>query len=170
MSQHVISATTDPNVAPTAIGQQWINTQTRRWWTSVGTGSVGDWLLPPGARLDEVVLHFAGGDEATVITSGTGKVKVRAEYSMRVTAVRAYLGTGSSSGVVTFDLNRESGASFLDTKLTIDQGEKSSQTAATPAVITADTVLASDEQITVDFDGVGTGSIGPKFMIFGIKQ
>jgi hypothetical protein len=56
-------------------------------------------------------------------------------YDFTVTAVRASLTSARSSGnIFTVDIN-ESGTTILSTKLTIDNGEKTSTTAATAAVI-----------------------------------
>ena len=83
--------------------------------------------------------------------------------------IKASLGVvGSTSGVTTIDVN-ESGSTILSTKLTIDQGEKTSTTAATPPVI-SDTALAADAEITVDIDGLSGGATeaGLKITLIGI--
>src|SRR3546814_14354754 len=78
----------------------------------------------------------------------TAKVGFRLPHAVTLTAVRASLTTASSSGAVTVDIN-EAGSTILSTKLTIDQGEKTSTTAATPAVI-SDARLGDDAEITID--------------------
>lgn len=110
-------------------------------------------------------LVIAASDETTALTVGTGKVTFRMPYAFTLTAVRASLTTVSSSGVVTVDIN-EGGVSILSTLLTIDANEKTSTTAATPAVI-SDTALADDAEITVDIDGAGTGAKGLKVVLIG---
>jgi hypothetical protein len=60
--------------------------------------------------------------------------------------------------VLTVDIN-EAGTTILSTKLTIDASEKTSTTAATPAVI-SDSALADDAEITIDIDGVGSTIAG----------
>lgn len=112
-------------------------------------------------------LIVAVGDETTTITTGTAKVTFRMPYAMTLAAVRASLTTESSSGIPTFDIN-ENGTSILSTKLTIDASERTSSTAATPAVI-SDTALADDAEITVDIDVAGTGAKGPKVYLFGTR-
>lgn len=109
------------------------------------------------------------GDEASAITSGADKIKVRMPYAFTLTAVRASLSTAQASGsIFTVDVN-ESGSSVLSTKLTIDNTEKTSTTAATPAVI-SDASLADDAEITIDVDQVGDGSAkGLKVMLIGRK-
>lgn len=101
-------------------------------------------------------LSFAASDENTAITAGTNKVTLRCRGSYYVTGVYASLTTaGTTSGTTTIDIN-ESGTSILSTKLTIDFGEKTSTTAATPAVI-SDNLIADDAEITVDVDAITTG-------------
>jgi hypothetical protein len=67
----------------------------------------------------------------------------------------------------TFDINEE-GTSILSTKITIDSGEYSSNTAATPPVL-SDSALADDARITVDIDGAGTGAAGAKVFLIGYR-
>jgi hypothetical protein len=88
---------------------------------------------------------------------------------MTLTSVRASLTTAQASGsIFTVDIN-ESGASILSTKLTIDNTEKTSVTAATPAVI-SDTALADDAEITIDIDQIGNGTAtGLKITLIGTR-
>lgn len=110
-------------------------------------------------------LIVAVGDETTAITAGVAKVTFRMPYAFTLTEVRASLTTASSSGDPTVDIN-ENGASILSTKLSIDSGEKTSATAATPAVI-SDATLAVDAEITIDIDTAGTGATGLKVCLIG---
>lgn len=129
----------------------------------------GTWATyQANAAVDKTeVLIIALGDETTAITTGTAKVTFRMPWAMTVTAVRASLTTVSSSGLPTFDIN-EAGVSILSTKLTIDASEKTSTTAATPAVI-SDSALADDAEITIDIDVAGTGAAGAKIYIIGTR-
>jgi hypothetical protein len=88
---------------------------------------------------------------------------------MTLTAVRASLTTAQASGTIfTVDIN-EGGTSVLSTKLTIDNTELTSTTAATPAVI-SDTALADDAEITIDIDQVGDGTAtGLKITLIGTR-
>jgi hypothetical protein len=96
-------------------------------------------------------------DLVTTITAGTNKAYFRMPYAATVTAVRASLLTEQTGGsIFTIDIN-ESGTTILSTLLTIDNNEKTSTTAAAAAVI-SDTSLASDAEITIDIDQVGTGT------------
>jgi hypothetical protein len=115
-------------------------------------------------------IGIACSDETTALTTGTAKATFRMPYAMTLTAVRASLtGAGSTSGTTTIDIN-ESGTTVLSTKLTIDAGEKTSTTAATPAVI-SDSALADDAEITIDIDAVSGGAdeTGLKVWLIGTR-
>lgn len=118
-----------------------------------------------GAQTTSICMSCS--DETTALTSGTAKITFRMPYAMTLTAVRASLTTAQASGsIFTVDIN-EGGTTILSTKLTIDNTEKTSTTAATPAVI-SDTALANDAEITVDIDQVGTsGATGLKVYLIG---
>jgi hypothetical protein len=111
----------------------------------------------------------AASDETTALTTGTAKVTFRMPYAMTITAVRASLSTAQASGsIFTVDIN-EGGTTILSTKLTIDNTEKTSTTAATAAVI-SDTALADDAEITIDIDQIGNGTAkGLKVTIIGTR-
>jgi len=112
----------------------------------------------------------ACSDESTAITTGTAKVTFRIPYAFTLTSVRASLTTAQTSGTIfTVDIN-EGGTSILSTKLTIDNTEKTSTTAAIPPVI-SDTSLADDSEITIDVDLVGDGTAkGLKVVLIGYKS
>ena len=112
---------------------------------------------------------IAAGDETTALTTGVAKVTFRMPYAFTVTDVRASVTTAPTGSVLTADIN-EGGSSILSTKLTIDAGEKTSTTAAIPAVI-SDSALADDAEITVDIDTVGStiAGAGLKVTIIGTK-
>lgn len=107
------------------------------------------------ARTEAFII--AVSDETTAVTAGASKVKWRAPYALTITAVRASLSTAQSSGsILTIDIN-DGGSTILSTKLTIDNGEKTSTTAAAAAVI-SDTAIADDAEISVDVDSLGDGT------------
>lgn len=123
---------------------------------------------PSGAAVP-FELVVAVSDETTALTTGTAKVTFRMPRAVTLTAVRASLVTAQSSGsIFTVDIN-EAGSTILSTKLTIDNGEKTSTTAATAAVI-SDTSLADDAEITIDIDQVGDGTAkGLKVALLGTR-
>lgn len=124
----------------------------------------GTWATP----LESITIALS--DLTTAITVGTGKETIRMPYAFTVTAVRAYLATAQTSGnIFTVDIN-EGGVSILSTKLTIDNAEKTSVTAATAAVI-SDANLADDAEITFDVDQVGDGTAkGLKVVLIGYRS
>lgn len=110
-------------------------------------------------------LTVALSDEVSTITTGNSKLTMRAPFSMKLTSLpRASLTTASSSGLPTVDIN-VNGSSILSTKLTIDANEKTSVTAATPAVLSS-TTIADDDELTFDIDVAGTGAKGLKVTIY----
>ena len=114
-------------------------------------------------------IQLAVSDETTALTTGTAKVTFRMPYAMTLTEVRASLSTTQTSGsILTVDIN-ESGSSVISTKLTIDNTEKTSTTATTPAVI-SDSALADDSEITIDIDQIGDGTAkGLKITLIGTR-
>lgn len=110
---------------------------------------------------------IAASDETTALTTGTGKITFRMPYAFTLTGIRASLSTAQTSGsIFTVDVN-ESGTTLLSTKLTIDNTEKTSTTALTPAVI-SDSAIADDAEITVDIDQIGDGTAkGLKVYLIG---
>lgn len=128
--------------------------------------------LPAGDSLPGSTesLIIAASDETTALTTGTSKVTFRMPYAFTLTAVRASLTTAQTSGsIFTVDIN-EAGASILSTKLTLDNTEKTSVTAATAAVM-SDTSLADDAEITIDIDQIGDGTAkGLKVYLIGYQS
>lgn len=139
----------------------------------VVTGGTGVTSVTDG-RADEGGVHESGGsagagtsaeriaiavsDETTAITTGAGKVTFRMPCALTLTEVRASVSTAPTGAALVIDIN-EGGSSILSTKLSIDAGEKTSTTAAAPAVI-SDASLADDAEITIDFDQVGSSVAG----------
>jgi hypothetical protein len=124
-------------------------------------------ILGSGNYATPFELVVAASDEGTALTTGTAKITFRMPRAVTLTAVRASLTTAQASGTIfTVDIN-ENGTSILSTKLTIDNTEKTSTTAATPPVI-SDTSLADDAEITIDIDQIGNGTAkGLKVMLIG---
>lgn len=115
-------------------------------------------------------LTFALGDEDTPIAAtATGVISFRMPYAVTLTAVRMSVASGTTTGVLTADIN-EAGSTILSTKLTIDATETTSVTAATPVVI-SDATIADDAVITVDWDGIGDGTaVGAKITMYGTRS
>jgi hypothetical protein len=105
-------------------------------------------------------MTIAVGDETTEIEAGTAKVSFRMLRDRLLEGLRFTLNVASSSGAVTVDVNVD-GASILSTKVTIDQGELTSRTAAVPPVLTTATI-DDDALVTIDIDDAGTDAVGLK--------
>lgn len=151
-------------------------------WTTpgAGTGVVETIVAGTGITVDDTdpanpivnatasapvtAIPIAVSDESTALTTGTAKVTFRMPFGFTITGVRASVTTAPTGSVLTVDIN-EGGASILSTKLTIDASEKTSTTAATPAVI-SDTALADDAEITIDIDTVGSTVAGAGLKVY----
>lgn len=97
-------------------------------------------------------------DETSNITTGTAKRTFRMPYAATLVAVRAAMNTAPTGSTAVFDINKN-GTTMLSTKLSIDVSEKTSYTAATPVVISV-SALAIDDEVTIDFDQVGSTVAG----------
>lgn len=109
-------------------------------------------LAPQAIHLRRVV--------SGALTAAAGVYTFRMPYKFLLTEVIGNLGTAQAAdgggGILTIDLN-EAGGSVFSTLLTIDNTEKTSVTALTPAVI-SDATLAKDAEMTIDVDQIGDGS------------
>lgn len=111
----------------------------------------------------------AASDETTALTVGTGKLTFRMPFAFKLVEVRISVTTAPTGSGMTVDIN-EGGVSIFSTPLTIDAGEKTSVTAATPAVL-SDTTLADDAEMTVDIDAIGAtvAGAGLKVVLIGYR-
>jgi hypothetical protein len=114
-------------------------------------------------------VQLAASDETTNLTTGTSKITFRMPFYMTLTEVRGSLSTAQTAGaLLTIDINLN-GTSVLGTKLTFDNNEKTTVTAATPPTIVT-SALTDDGEITVDIDAVGTaGAKGLKITLIGTR-
>lgn len=125
-------------------------------------GDVSDWTDYPSTALETIAIEV--GDETTAITVGTTKKTFRLPYAFYVRSVRASVTTAPVGSTIIIDIN-EGGTTILSTKLSIDASEKTSTTAASAAVI-SDRTLASDAEMTIDFDQVGSGTAGAGVKVY----
>ena len=121
---------------------------------SIGLDDVGE----GGAAAVSDIYIIPCSDEETALTTGTAKVTFPMATAGTLTAVKATVTTAPVGSALIVDIN-EGGTSVLSTKLSIDDGEKTSSTATTPPVI-SDSALADDAEITIDIDQVGSGTAG----------
>lgn len=123
--------------------------------TVATTGAYADLTGKPAVS---DVYIIACSNEITALTTGAAKASFRMPYAGTLTAVRATVKTAPTGAALQVDIN-EAGVSVLSTVLSIDAGETSSTTAATPAVI-SDSALADDAEITIDIDQIGSTIAG----------
>ncbi|MFZ5710339.1 MAG: hypothetical protein ACOY4T_11765 [Pseudomonadota bacterium] len=119
--------------------------------------SYGSRVAPMSAFTFEA-FTVAVSDEATALTAGTAKITFRMPFAMVLTAVRASVKTAPTGATIIVDVN-EANVSIFSTALSIDVSQKTSVTAAVPAVI-SDANLADDAEITIDIDQVGSTVAG----------
>lgn len=126
-------------------------------------------VIDEAGELYTEVLERAISDEVTNLTTGAAKLTFRMPFGFVLTGIRASVNTAPVGAAIQVDVN-EGGVSIFSTPLTIDDGEKTSVTAATPAVI-SDATLADDAEITVDIDTVGstTAGKGLKLVMLGYR-
>lgn len=136
-------------------------------WPDPDPSTVKDALDDLAERLQKQCFIIAASDESTAITAGAAKVTFQMPFKFILTEVRASLTVAQTSGsIFTVDINL-AGTSILSTKLTIDNTEDTSTSAATPAVISTAT-LTDGGKITVDVDQVGDGTAkGLKIYLIG---
>lgn len=117
----------------------------------------GDSLLGSGNLLPKTELAYALADETANLTVST-RIKFRMPHAMTLSEVRISLNDAPTISSVIVDV-KENGVSIFSTLLSIDASEKTSVTAATPAVI-SDINLADDAEITVSTTQIGSGDTG----------
>jgi len=115
-----------------------------------------------GKRVVGILVSDPGG---SAITTGDDKAVFRVSSLLNgwnLVGVAASVTTVSSSGIPTVQIrNATQAADMLTTKLTIDQSESDSSTAATAAVIdTGNDDVATGDSIRIDIDVAGTGAKG----------
>lgn len=127
-----------------------------------------EWWIVNKRQLEAI--QFAISDEDSDLETGTAAITLRMPFAMKLTAVRASVGTAPTGANLILDIN-EAGTTILSTKLSIDAGEKTSSTAATAAVI-SDSSLADDAEITVDIDQIGStvAGAGAKVTLIGYRS
>ena len=122
--------------------------------------------LGDGVAIDGTTIYgqdwfvIAVSDESTDLATGTDKVYFRMPYAGTLLAVRASVNTAPTDANIEVEIN-EDGSPLLSTILSIDASQKTSTTAAVPAVISGTGALTDDAEITIDIDQVG-GTVAGK--------
>lgn len=132
------------------------------WSSYGGSGSVTSVNDSTGAAIVETPLICACSDETTALVIGAGKVTFRMPFKCILTEVpSASLTVAQTSGsTFTVDINKN-GTTIFTTRITIDNTEKTTATAAVAAVLTtapAFTAFAKDDEVTIDLDQIGDGT------------
>lgn len=110
-------------------------------------------------------LVVACSDLTTALAAGAAQMTFPWPRAVTLISVHAFLVTPQSSGsIFTVDVN-EAGATILSTKITIDNGETDSTTAATLPVL-SDPNIAAMAKMTVDIDQAGDGTAKGLFLVF----
>lgn len=126
------------------------------------------WADEAGGSITQSII-IACSDESSALTTGTGKVTFRMPFGFTLSGIRGSLTTAQISGSLLTVNVKENGTTILSTKLTFDNTEKTTTTAATAPVI-SDANLADDSEITIDIDQVGDGTAkGLKISMIGVK-
>ena len=120
-----------------------------------------------GAEPEDIIVVCS--DETTALTTGLAKATFRMPFDMTLQGVSASVTTAPTGAALIVDIN-DGASSVLSTKLSIDATERTSATAATPAVI-SDPALAEDAEITIDIDQVGStiAGAGLKVTLRGVR-
>lgn len=139
-------------IVPSSFYVRWL---IRATGTTNATAQDGSDIL--SEALEEVVTVELVGS-GSLPASSTGVAYYRMPWAATLTAVKANVNSTTTTAI-TVDVN-EAGTSVLSTEITIDAGESSSLTAATPAVI-SDSAIANDALLTFDIDSASTGDSGP---------
>jgi hypothetical protein len=135
-----------------------------------GSGPSGGARGAGDAAPQDETFYIACSDETTALTTGVAKRTWYCTYAggFYITGLVATLTTPQTSGsVFTVDFNVNA-ASWLSTKLTIDNTENTSGTAATPCVLTSNLMLFGDK-VTIDIDQLGTGAKGLSVAVIGYQ-
>lgn len=132
--------------------------------------TISDFSTAADARvaLKSECLIIAASDEVTNLTTGTGKVTLRAPYALTLTSIKASLTVAQTAGSLFIADVKLNGTSIMTTnKLSFDNNEKTTVTAVTTPTLTT-TAIAADDEITVDITQVGTaGAKGLKVYLIG---
>ena len=149
-------------------GDLWFNSETANLYVFYVEGVQGYWVNPNSnvfnTSQEVVSVGFACSDETTDLVVGDAVTTFRMPYGINITDIRASVNTAPVGNDITVDIN-EGGTTILSTKLTIDDGDKTSVGSST-AVVVSDTALADDAEITVDIDGIGSTTVGKGLKIW----
>lgn len=122
-------------------------------------GSSGDEYAIAGWVIEQKHVSPVG----TNITTGTAKLTWRMPFKFTLLNVRASVAVAPTGANLVIDLNKN-GTTVLSTKLSIDAGEKTSTTASSSVVVSVPD-FDDDDEVTVDFDQVGSTIAGQQVIV-----
>lgn len=124
-----------------------------------------DWnALPFQARPETFVFSLGLRDDN--ISAGVQKEELYMPFSFLVQEVRATVSVAPTGSTIIVDVNKN-GTSILSTKLSIDAGELTSETASVPAVIST-SAFADSDVISFDIDQIGATVPGQNLKVYVI--
>ena len=132
-------------------------------------GSDESWVTGAGNIAPTLAFIVSLTAEDGDLTVADDLAQIRLPFAFTLTEVRAFVNTAPTGAALTFDIT-EAGSTILSTLLTIDVSEKTSESAATPPVI-SDTTLADDAIISFNCDVIGStvAGAGGKIMLIGYQ-
>jgi hypothetical protein len=111
----------------------------------------------------------AASDEVTAIVAGAGLMQFRMPYAMTGSEIRASLGSACATGTFTLDV-LVGAATVFSTLLTVDATEKTSVSAAIPAVLSV-TAWPDDSAVSISVTNQGDGTAtGLKVTMIGTRS
>ena len=131
-----------------------------------GSGATGTGQSAPAPQRESFYIPLT--DKTSDLVTGESTQDFIVPYALTLSEVIAQLSTVQASGSVFRVDIRANGVSILSTQLTIDNTERSSITAAAPAVISAPSLLKGD-RLTFHITQVGTGGKGPAVTLIGTQ-
>ena len=140
-----------------------ITYSTERIRKAVGSNSqflVCDSTDADGNKYDFNTTSFviACSDETTDLETGDDKAQIRLPFQFELTSISANVYTAPTGSTISIQV-QEDGSDILSTPITLDVSETTSESAATPPVI-SDSTLASNSIISIDLDQIGSSTAG----------
>lgn len=127
-------------------------------------------IVTATASAPVTAIPVAVSDETTPLSTGAAKVTFHVSQAMNLTEVFAGLTTPQTSGSLLTVNVKKNGTTIFSTKITIDNTEETSLTAATLPVLSV-TSLAKGDKLTIDIDQIGDGTAkGLKVYLIGVAS
>lgn len=160
-------AVTDPTADRTITFQDATHTLVGRDTTDTLTNKTLTNAIHSGTQVGaKVEFQLALSDLSTALTTGTTKGYFPAPCAFTLTEVHISVNTAPTGSTLIVDCNKGTGTgtSVFSTRVTIDASEFSSDTAATPAVIST-SAIAKYDRISFDIDQVGSTVAGAGLIV-----